>query len=304
MRAGELFEVSDGGRQAIVSEQGASLVQVRWDGTDLLNTLSEDGFAAPGCHGQVLAPWPGRIADGCYEYEGVKYRLPIDEPATSAAIHGLARWATWQVKDQAPGRLTLWCRLLAIPGYPFPLELEQSYCWEPEALEVAFTARNIGQHNAPFGYGSHPYFSVGTPEVDSAVLHVPANKYVPGDERLNAAGPAQPVDGTPWDFRKPRPIGDIHLDLTLADLVPGEDGAFSVTLSAPDDGLRITCRYWQPVQYLQLYSGDTLPFGKRQGLAIEPYTCVPNAFNNNVGLIALHPGQSVDVRWSISAAAS
>ncbi|MGH9105366.1 MAG: aldose epimerase [Acidimicrobiales bacterium] len=301
MRAGELFEVGIGHRRAIVSEQGASLVQVRWDGVELLSTVTDDGFAGPGAHGQLLVPWPGRVAKGSYEYEGSRYQLPVDDPATSAAIHGLVRWASWQPKDHGPGRLTLGHRLLATPGYPFPLELEQSYAWTGDQLEISFSARNIGARTAPFGYGCHPYFSVGSPTVDDDILRVPANCYVPGDEDLNAAGPLRPVDGTSFDFRQARPISRAKLDLTLADLDRDGEGAVAVSFRAPGSGPSITCRYEHPIRYVQLYSGDTLPEGRRQGLAIEPYTCVPNAFNNGVGLIHLAAGGTVRARWALSA---
>jgi aldose 1-epimerase len=304
-RAGQLFEVKDGNRRAIVSEQGASLVQVNWEGVDLLGTASDDGFAGPGAHGQILVPWPGRVAKGRYEYDGAEYRLPIDDHAHGAAIHGLVRWATWQLKPEGherPGRISLSCRLLATPGYPFPLELLQSYSWEGPALEVAFSATNIGTKRAPFGYGCHPYFFVGTPSVDQALLRVPADSYVPADRDLVAAGPPKPVEGTPWDFREPKPIGDLRLDLTLADLSRDETGRFSVELSAPDGSRAVECSYEEPVKFLQLYSGDTLPFGQRRALAIEPYTCVPDAFNNGAGLIHLAPGATVTVRWAIKAA--
>jgi aldose 1-epimerase len=301
MRAGQLYEVTDGSRRAIVSEQGASLVQVLWDGTPLLDSPNDDGFAVPGAHGQILVPWPGRVAGGTYEHEGTWYHLPIDDHGKAAAIHGLARWATWQVRSTSPGRLLLGCRLLATPGYPFPLELEQSYAWQEDRLALVLRATNIGESSAPFGYGCHPYFSVGTPTVDDAVLHVPADKYVPADENLSAAGPPLPVEGTPWDFRQARPIGGVELDLTLTDLQRDGDGNFQVELSAPGGEVALVCTYGAAVRYLQLYSGDTLPSGRRRGLAIEPYTCVPNAFNNKEGLVLLKPGTTEEISWSITA---
>jgi aldose 1-epimerase len=303
-RAGQLFEVADGSRRAVVSEQGASLVQVNWDGVDLLGTASDDGFAGPGAYGQVLVPWPGRVAGARYRYEGVEYRLPVDDHAHGAAIHGLVRWATWQPKLERPGLISLGYKLLATPGYPFPLELEQSYSWEEKGgpqLKVSFKARNIGERTAPFGYGCHPYFSAGTPTVDDAVLRVPAKSYVPARKDLAAAGPPEPVAGTPWDFREPKKIGDLRLDLTLADLSRDEAGSFSIELSAPDRSRVVTCSYEEPVKFLQLYSGDTLPCRQRQALAIEPYTCVPDAFNNGAGLIDLAPGATFSVGWALKA---
>ena len=45
--------------------------------------------------GQVLIPWPNRIEDGVYEFDGRRHQLPLDEVAARNAIHGLVRWAGW-----------------------------------------------------------------------------------------------------------------------------------------------------------------------------------------------------------------
>ena len=53
--------------------------------------------------------------------------------------------------------------------------------------------------------------------------------------------------------------------------------------------------------YVMVFSGDTLaPERRRRGLAIEPMTCAPDAFNSGEGLIVLAPGESVSGRWGIS----
>jgi aldose 1-epimerase len=51
-----------------------------------------------------------------------------------------------------------------------------------------------------------------------------------------------------------------------------------------------------------IYSGDTLTDvpRRRHGLAIEPMTCAPDAFNSGLGLITLQPGESHVSTWGIS----
>jgi len=127
MRAGELFEIADGNRRAVVTEQGATLFRAQWEGKELLDTVEEDGYASHGCYGQHLMPWPGRVPKGLYEYEGERYQLPITDHVKDAAIHGWTRWATWHVTEHGQDNITLGCRVLAQPGYPFPFEYELSY---------------------------------------------------------------------------------------------------------------------------------------------------------------------------------
>ena len=52
--------------------------------------------------GQVLLPWPNRIEDGTYEFEGRRHKLPLNEPDRRNAIHGLVRWAAWTTRELEP----------------------------------------------------------------------------------------------------------------------------------------------------------------------------------------------------------
>lgn len=303
MRAGRLLEISSGNRHAIVTEQGAALARVRWDGAELLarpEVDDDDCYAGHGAYGQLLVPWPGRVTKGTYEYGGETYQLPLNDHAGPSAIHGAVRWVPWELKDVRTDRVTLAYRLFADPGYPFPLELEQSYAWQSDHLEVTFTARNVGNRTAPFGYGSHPYFTLGSPTIDGDVLHVPAHGYVETDG-FRPTGRVLPVDGTGFDFHQPRPVGSQRLDVTLGDLDRDEQGRIAVEFrsAAGDASIRLT--YGETVQFVQVYTGDTLPADQRRGVAIEPYTCAPDAFNNGMYLTHLASGGSLRVRWTLSA---
>jgi aldose 1-epimerase len=50
--------------------------------------------------GQVLIPWPNRLQDGSYEFNGRRYQLPLNEPEHHNAIHGLVRWSTWTATER------------------------------------------------------------------------------------------------------------------------------------------------------------------------------------------------------------
>jgi aldose 1-epimerase len=53
--------------------------------------------------------------------------------------------------------------------------------------------------------------------------------------------------------------------------------------------------------YVQLYTGDTLPSEeRRRAVAIEPMTCPPDAFRSGTGLISLGPGERHTVHWGIT----
>ena len=50
-----------------------------------------------------------------------------------------------------------------------------------------------------------------------------------------------------------------------------------------------------------VFTGDTLtPDRRRRGLAVEPMTCAPDAFNSGDGLVVLRPGESVAGSWGVA----
>src|SRR5207342_1927281 len=156
--------------------------------------------------GQVLVPWPNRIKDGSYEFDGKRLQLELTEPEHGNAIHGLVREATWNVAEQASDRVVLDYLLEPQPGYPFTLALGVEYALSAAGLTVRTTARNAGTEPCPYGCGQHPYLTLGTPTIDSLRLQVPGRVVVSSDER-GVPVSTEPVDGTEYDFRASRTIG-------------------------------------------------------------------------------------------------
>lgn len=298
--SGQQFEIQRGALRAVITEVGAGLRSFSVGGCELLDTYGPHEMASGG-RGEVLLPWPGRIEDGAYTFAGSRYCLPINEQAQHNAIHGLTRWANWRPKVYEAQRVVMELTLHPQPGYPFILGLEESYTLTEQGLEVQTTAQNIGTAPLPYGAGHHPYFTVGTDLVNDAILHVPARSYFRANERMLPLPPPISVEGTPFDFRAPHPIGNLVLDTGYADPI-FENGWASVTLSAPAGTPGITISMDSTHPFLQIFSGDTLgAAARRRGLAIEPYTCAPNAFNNGLGLRALQPGESFSSVWRVSA---
>jgi aldose 1-epimerase len=115
--------------------------------------------------GQVLAPWPNRITDGRYTFDGVEYELPINERGRSTAIHGLVRWASWTPTARSDSSVTLTHTLHPQPGYPFALAFEVTYELDDDGLRVTTRAENVGDRPCPFGLGHHPYIACRVDEL-------------------------------------------------------------------------------------------------------------------------------------------
>ncbi|MFJ1702568.1 aldose 1-epimerase family protein [Kitasatospora sp. NPDC088346] len=283
---------------ATVVELGAALREYTAAGRPVL-----DGFAADrpitGGRGQLLVPWPNRIGGGRYRWRRQELQLPLTEPERRNAIHGLLRWTSWQVLERDPHRVLLAATVWPQPGYPFHLDVRAEYLLTDGGLEVAVTAHNLGEHAAPYGVGQHPYLTVGTDLVDEAVLGLPAGSRLPTDPQGMPTG-TEPVAGTPYDFRTPRPIGAQRLDTAFTDLERDADGLAVVSLAHPSGSHGVDLTLGEGAEYVQVYTGDTLPeAARRRGVAVEPMSCPPDAFRSGTALVELAPGARHTLRWGL-----
>jgi aldose 1-epimerase len=289
--SGEQYEISAGGYRAVVVECGAGLRLLEHDGRPLVLGYPEDRQASSG-RGQLLAPWPNRIAGGRYSFgDHEDLRLPLTEPSRGNASHGLVRWVSWTLEEITANTVSLVYRLMHQPGYPWTVDLHVIYDLSADGLTVAFTATNLGAEPAPYALGAHPYLTAGDGPVDGWELTLPARTRLLVDEHLVPTGRAD-VRDTELDFRTPRRIGATSLDAAFTDLDRGEDGRFEVLLR--DLGTDRGVALWMDAahRWVQLFTGDALPAHARESLAVEPMTAPPNAFRSGEDLVVLAPAGS------------
>jgi aldose 1-epimerase len=296
--SGEQITIAAGDQQAVIVEVGGGLRSYSAGGRELVDGYRTDEMSSSG-RGQVLIPWPNRLQDGSYEFDGRHHQLPLSEPERRNAIHGLVRWTAWTVVERQPHRVVLEHVLYPQPGYPFSLGISIEYSLTDIGLQVRTTATNLGPDPCPFGSGAHPYLTLGTANIDPLILRAPARTVLRSDERGLPIG-TDTVAGTEYDFRQPRRIGSTTLDHAFTDLERDEDGLARVVLRDPDHDTQISLWVNQSYRYLMLFSGDPLPNVRRRSLAVEPMTCPPNAFRTSENLIRLEPGSSFTGRWGIA----
>jgi aldose 1-epimerase len=295
---GAQIELRRDGARAVVTEVGAGLRSWRAGGVELLDTFAADA-AADSYRGKVLAPWPNRVRDGRYVFGGVSLRLPPNEPDRGAALHGLVLDAPFAVTARSTHAVTLAYDLRPRPGYPFALRVEVSYELADDGqLEFALRATNTGDRPAPFGGGLHPYFEG---RADDWTLEIPAATRVPVDERMLPSGPPVAVAGTADDFTRARPVGRRAIDTCFGDLARDGDGRARVRLAGPARAIEL----WldERFRFVHVYTADAVddPARARAGIAIEPITCAPDAFNSGAGLEVLEPGASITARCGLRA---
>ena len=295
--SGEQIEIVHGDQRAIVVEVGGGLREYTLDGRNVLDGYGADEMSRSG-RGQVLIPWPNRIQDGLYSFDGQEHQLPLDDVVEQDAIHGLVRWGSWTAGDRAENRVVMEHALHPQPGYPFSLALSVEYLLSDDGLLVRTTATNRGPRPCPYGSGNHPYLTLGQHGVDPLTLRVPGAKVLVSDERGIPVG-STPVEGTDYDFREPRTIGATVLDHAFTELERDDDGRARVELRDPDGGGELTLWVDEKHPYVMVFTGDPLPDVHRHSVAVEPMTCPPNAFRSGEGLIRLEPDQAFRSSWGI-----
>jgi aldose 1-epimerase len=299
--SGQQLEISYGGQRAVVVTVGGGLRTYDVAGRPVLDGYAVDAMA-DGARGQWLVPWPNRVQDGAWTWQGKQQQLALTEPEQHNAIHGLVRWMPWHVLDHEANLVSVGCASYPQPGYPWPFDVTVTYTLDDGGLTVRTFVTNQGTTPAPVAAGCHPYLTVGTAIVDDAVLHLPAQTWLPTGDQQIPTGRAS-VDGSPYDFRTPRPIGATEIDITFTDLDRGDDGRFRAELASPDR--QRTATFWvdDAYSYLEIFTGDALPdpSRRRQGLGVEPMTGPPNALATGEALVVLDPGERWAGEWGITA---
>lgn len=290
-------EIAHGEQRVGVVALGGGLRSYEVGGRAVLDGFARGEPPTSG-RGQVLVPWPNRIENGSYEFDGKRMQLPLTEPENRNAIHGLVRRVEWKVVERAADRVRLDYVLEPQPGYPFILALSIDYALSDTGLTVATAARNLGRETCPYGCGQHPYLTLGTATVDPLRLEVPAEVVVFANER-GIPERSAPVDSTEYDFRAGRTIGTTALDNAFTALERDPHGRANVVLDDPETGDGLTLWVDERYPYLMVFSGDPLPDVARRSIAVEPMTCPPNAFRTGESLIRLEPGQSTSSTWGI-----
>jgi aldose 1-epimerase len=297
-----IAENSESGDRAVFyPSHGALLNELRLShGDKKLDVL--DGYADEASlealsysKGIKLSPFPNRVRDGRFEFQGRTYQLEINKPNEHNAIHGFLQKADFQVEktetDDEGATVELLHRYGGDrPGFPFPYSLRMAFRLEKGGLSVTTTVVNEGSGDMPFGDGWHPYFTFGVP-ADELWLELPSGEYLLTDDRMIPTGEARRLQG----FDGAAPIGGQSFDTGFV-LPPG--GPLAKTrLSCPAQDL--TLELWQETgpgryNFLQVYVPPA-----RNAVALEPMTCAADAFNNGLGLIVLAPGEKFEASYGV-----
>ena len=293
--SGAQFELVHGEYAATIASVGASIRSLTHAGRDLVVPYGADEMR-PAFRGVTLAPWPNRVVDGRYSFGGQDFKLGLSEHDRGHALHGLLVWSDYALIERGDDFVSLEATVEAQFGYPFRVAVRVDYRLDSDGLHQSVTGTNTGLDAAPFGTGPHPYLVAGPGNVDDWTLHLPCELVLEvTDDRLIPTGTAQ-VAGTAFDFQSPTTIGDVFIDHAFTGFSESR-----VTVTAPG-GTGVAITWDTACTWVQVHTADNPePALSRLGLAVEPMTCPPDAFNSGTDLIVLQPGDSSTASWAISA---
>ncbi|MFV0426804.1 MAG: aldose 1-epimerase family protein [Beutenbergiaceae bacterium] len=289
---GRQIVLQAGTDRAIVTEVGARLRAFWVDGREVVVPFAEQEIPAA-FEGAVMVPWPNRLAQGRYHWQGHEHQLDITEPQRGTALHGLECWNRWNILQASATTAVLATQTVPLPGFPFPLRYTLTYTLTGNAqLTMTLTCVNHGSQPAPYGVGFHPWLSPGDGGLAQATLQCDAHTWVRSDHRK------LPIDLAPiptaLDFTDPAPLGQRCLDDAFI-AQSGPDGRSWVRLTGADG--RVAAVWMeQGLGCWQLCADATLP---TPGLAAEPMSCYADAFNSGDRLVRLEPGHSHTARWGL-----
>jgi aldose 1-epimerase len=317
--SGQQFDLRFGSYRASIASVGATLRSLSFAGRDLVVPFAADEMR-PGFRGASLAPWPNRVADGRYSFAGHNQQLALTEPARGHALHGLACWLNFAPISVTESSVTLRATVEPQTGYPHRLELTVTFLLTDAGLSTELAAVNVGSDAAPFGAGFHPYLRAGNSPLEEWSLQLDASQVLVMEPTRMLPLTVESVDhvttgtgtGTGLDFRTPVVINEMKLDHPFTALGPftnpdaltgaGSGGGMAFALLLERNGSGVQVSWDARCPWVQVFTDDQAAgvIG-RQGVAIEPVSCPPDAFNSGTDLQVIQAGQQSSVGYTITA---
>ncbi len=259
----------------IVPGYGSNLCRFEVGGKALLDfdrahLLTRDFTGTP-----VLYPTPNRVRSGVFRWQGESYRQSRNR--SPVLEHGLAHSEAWDAGEPRVERdgagLETWLEFREgksiFESFPFPHRLALRFQLGARGITIAFTIRNNGPREIPFGFGLHPYF-VKLSGDEGTFVSLRAGQVMDATSDLLPTGRLIGVAGTIYDLRKPAAVGSLDMDHVFTGIRPGK----VARIEHRGDGLAIDLEASEEFSHLVLYT----PRGEKY-FCVENQTCSTDAHN-------------------------
>lgn len=239
--------------------------------------------------GATCGRYANRIRRGRFELDGVEHQVDVNEPPNH--LHGGRRGfdrLVWSVDADEATSSVIFSLVSADgdQGYPGTLRVRVAYAFQVTQLRVEMTATSDATTIVNLAH--HSYWNLGGHDRGTILDHelmIDADAFTPVDDETLPTGEIRAVAGTPYDFRRLRPVGG-DLDLDNNWVLRGGSGPLhpAAVLHDPSSGRVMTLETTEPG--LQVYTGQHLPtglagkggatYGPHSGIALESQ-CWPDS---------------------------
>ena len=322
-KAVNLYVLKNGDLQAAITNFGARIVSLivpdkNGKPTDValgFNSYADYAKANEPFYGPVVGRFGNRIAKGKFTLDGKTYQTELNNNGNT--LHGGPSGFHNQVWDaRSVDDRTLELTYVAKDGeggFPGTVTTKVTYTLENDGLKIGYTATT--DKATPYNPTSHGFFNLngeGSGTINNHVLMINADQYSVVDKGLIPQGAPMPVDGTPFDFRKPTAIGarvdqkneqlgfgggyDHNFVLTKT----GTDLFKGVEITGDQSGIKMEVITTEPA--MQFYGGnffkgnDVGKYGKatnyREGFALEAQHYPDSPNHPSYPSTMLKPGQT------------
>ncbi len=312
------------GAEALISNYGGLVTSLRMpDRNGKLGdvVLGYDNLAAyikeTPYFGALIGRYGNRIARGKFSLDGKEYTLATNNYPN--ALHGGVKGfdkVVWEPAiltgpDGAGLKLTYLSKD-GEEGYPGNLSVTVVYTLTDEnALKIEYTATT--DKDTVVNLTQHSYFNLACQDsILNHVVMIPADKFTPIDSTLIPTGDLRPVEGTPFDFRKPTAIG-ARINQDDEQLKFGKGYDHNWVINKPMGEMGLMARVTEPTTGrvmevlstepgLQFYSGNFLDgtlkgkggrvYEFRSGFCMEPQHFPDSPNKPQFPTVVLKPGQT------------
>jgi len=270
---------------------GRRAVDVIASAPDFLST----GERPSGNGSPLLFPFPNRIRQGRYVWDGREYELPL-RPGLGHAIHGFALDRPWRLLDRGPAHAAAEFQISRdapdrLACWPADGLIQATYRLHGTALRLDLRVVNPDVRPFPFGFGTHTYFRLplgSGSDAGRCLVQAPADEEWALEDCL-PTGARRPVSGM-TDLRDGARFGDLKLDHLLTGLRREGDRVETVLMDEAA-GLEVVQQFGPQFRELTVFTPSWT-----QAVCLEPYTCATDAVNLqargiDAGWRVLQPGE-------------
>ncbi|AQG79923.1 aldose epimerase family protein [Spirosoma montaniterrae] len=313
------------GMEVQITNYGAYIVAIRTpDRTGKLEavTLGVPTFAdylkGTPSFGPVIGRYGNRIANASFTLDGKTYTLAANNGTNH--IHGgpggfdKKHWSVSVIDGEEPTLKLQYTSPDGEEGYPGNLSVEVSYTLQRDnALRIGYRATT--DKPTVLNLTNHAYFNLSGMKRDvlNTELQINADRYLPTTPKQIPTGELRPVAGTPFDFRRPTPIGNRINDTTDVQIKYGYGYDHCWVFADNDKSLKLGAVAYEPTSGrvlemyttepgVQLYTGNHLngkftgkegiAYGRRFGFCLETQHFPDSPNQPNFPTTVLRPGQT------------